>query len=154
MRRTARVIWPDKAETCDAHGREKRPGGSSTGGSKGPRRYVTPTADAEAFGRESSGGDEANRRRGGLQKLTPARVHEAIWKSAGVVSHAAQALGVSRQAFYKHLRTHPSLAKDLEEARETYLDIAESHIVRGVISGDLRLAQFYLRTKGKSRGWS
>jgi hypothetical protein len=112
---------------------------------------VAPITDAEALGRTFTEGDEIKPKRGGSQKLTPARVCEAIWKYTGVVSHAAQALGVSRQALYKHLHTHPSLIKDLHEARETYPDIAENHIVWGIRSGDAELSRRYLQTKWKYR---
>ena len=126
----------------------------ATACSKGPRHRVVPTTDAEAFGRALTGGEGAKRRRGGLQKLTPARVREAIWKRAGVIAHAARALGVTRQALYKYLRAHPDLAEALHEARETFLDIAEGNILRGIRAGDLKLSQLYLMTKGKSRGWT
>ena len=148
MSKTDRVIWPDEAEACDARGQGKRRGGKNpAGGSKGPCHLVAPITDAEALGRAFIEGEEIKPKRGGSQKLTPARVREAIWKYAGVVSHAAQALGVTRQAFYKHLHAHPSLIKDLHEARETYPDIAESHIVWGIRSGNVELSRRYLQTK-------
>lgn len=69
------------------------------------------------------------------------------------VSATCAALGISRQTFYVRKNSDPSLRERLEEAEESIIDFAESKLVEAVGEGDLTAIIFFLKTKGKKRGY-
>lgn len=78
----------------------------------------------------------------------------AIGKHNGNLSAVARQLKVSRQAVYNHLENDPAAKEALEQARETMLDNAESVLYRKVLEGSTPELIFFLKTQGKSRGYT
>lgn len=78
---------------------------------------------------------------------------EAIRRARGLLSYAADALGVTRWALYKFVEQHPELYEVIEEARERTLDLAENNILSKVDSGDYNASQFVLSRLGRNRGY-
>lgn len=69
------------------------------------------------------------------------------------VSATCTALGISRQAFYVRKNSDAELREMLEEADEAIIDFAESKLVEKINDGDLTATIFFLKTKGKKRGY-
>jgi hypothetical protein len=65
-----------------------------------------------------------------------------------------KSLGCARQTLYSFLSRHPELAAVREEATESLLDEAESHMMRAVRAGDLKTIRWLLMTRGKQRGYT
>ena len=87
------------------------------------------------------------------KRYTVAQVEEALRKNAGIITAAAKALGCERNTVYAYVQRHPRLQKAREEATEATLDLAESKLVQAIGSGKLPAIFFYLKCKGKERGW-
>jgi len=87
-------------------------------------------------------------------KLTKRMVKDALEKMRGNVALTAQALGVSRQTVYSYMERYPDLRGIREDAVEYVTDIAEGHLEKMILSGDQRAVEFWLRYRGKGRGYT
>ena len=77
---------------------------------------------------------------------------EALEKSLGVVSTACKAMGISRQTHYNWLKDQEYKAA-VEELSEVAVDFAESHLHKLIRDGNPAATIFFLKTKGKGRGY-
>ena len=87
-------------------------------------------------------------------RYTVVQVAEALEQSAGIRSSAAAKLGCTLTTVSNYIERHKSL-QDLEaEIVERHLDMAESKLLKAIQEGNLGAIIFYLKTKGKHRGYS
>ncbi len=85
--------------------------------------------------------------------LTKAAVMEALRKTHGLVSPAAELLGVDRAAFYRAIKRH-GLEEYLRELREEVIgDIAELKLFEAIQAGRPWAVSLYLKTLGRHRGY-
>jgi len=77
---------------------------------------------------------------------------EALEKSLGVVTSACKTVGVGRTTFYQWLKDDEEFAEAVRDIENIALDFAESQLHQQ-ISGGNSTATFYLKTKGKKRGY-
>lgn len=77
----------------------------------------------------------------------------AILAKRGLVSQAAEALGVSRQAVYKAAKKHTEIQEAIDSTREETTDFAESKLYEQIAEGNITAIIFYLKTQGKKRGY-
>ena len=90
----------------------------------------------------------------GKPRYTVAQVAEALEATAGIRAAAAKKLGCSRSTVANYIDRHKRL-RDLEaEIVEGNLDVAEGQVLKAIHEGDLKAVIFYLKTKGKHRGYS
>ena len=78
---------------------------------------------------------------------------EAMQKNLGVVSAACQAVGVDRSTFYLYSKTDPEFAQAVKDVEEYALDFDESKAYQQIKEGNTSMIIFYLKTKGKRRGY-
>lgn len=79
---------------------------------------------------------------------------EALKKSAGLISHAAAALGCERSTVHRRIKSSKAVADALTEIEDINLDRAEAKLAQAINNGNLTAVIFYLKTKGKARGYS
>ena len=77
----------------------------------------------------------------------------AIHKSRGLLTAAADSLGVSRSALYDAAKRHPEIQQAIEDARDRTTDLAEGKLFQKINEGDNTAIIFYLKTQGKKRGY-
>jgi hypothetical protein len=77
----------------------------------------------------------------------------ALEESCGVVSTACKSIGMPRSTFYNWLNTDSDFKAAVEELQEYALDVAESELHKLIKKGDTTAIIFYLKTKGKRRGY-
>jgi len=77
----------------------------------------------------------------------------AIHNSRGLLTHAADALGVTRGAIYQAAKKHPEIQKAIEDARERTTDLAVGKLFQKINEGDNTAILFYLKTQAKKRGY-
>ena len=77
---------------------------------------------------------------------------EALEKSLGVVTTACKKVGVGRTMFYEYMKDTLS-AKQVEDIANIALDFAESQLHKQIQDGNTAATIFYLKTKGKRRGY-
>ena len=77
---------------------------------------------------------------------------EALIKSLGIVTTACKQVGISRTTFYERLKD-PIFKKQVEDVENIALDFAESKLHSQIQDGSTAATIFYLKTKGKKRGY-
>jgi hypothetical protein len=78
---------------------------------------------------------------------------EALEKSLGIVSTAAKLAGIDRTTHYVWLKADPDYKKAVASIADSVLDFAESHLYKLVKEGNPAATIFFLKTKGKKRGY-
>jgi hypothetical protein len=78
----------------------------------------------------------------------------ALEKSLGVVNSACLQVGVARQTHYNWLKQDDEYAKKVKEIQDIALDFVESKLYKLIQKESPAAVIFYLKTKGKSRGYS
>jgi len=86
-------------------------------------------------------------------KYTVEQVKDALDKSGGFLSVAAESLGCTRKTIYNYLDRYPELKEVCEDIRERYLDIGENELMKKVKKGATPELIFFLKTRGKGRGY-
>jgi len=77
---------------------------------------------------------------------------EALTKSLGVVTTACKSVGISRTTFYEYYKEDDFKAA-VEELSDVAIDFAESQLHKQIQDGNTTATIFYLKTKGKKRGY-
>lgn len=78
---------------------------------------------------------------------------QKLEKSAGVMVHACKALNIDRTTIYQWRKEDEEFNAKIEEVEEICLDMAETALWRNINAGDTPSIIFYLKTKGKKRGY-
>ena len=71
----------------------------------------------------------------------------------GNITASCEAAGVARQTYYDWKATDENFAQVVKNIDEESLDFAESSLKQQIKNGDTTATIFYLKTKGKSRGY-
>ena len=87
-------------------------------------------------------------------KLNKTNVSAQIERMSGNLAAVARSFGKSRRWIYQYLEKYPDLWDVVKEARETMLDNVESQLYKKALSGDNTAMIFFLKTQGKSRGYT
>ena len=74
-------------------------------------------------------------------------------KSLGVVTTACKSAGCSRETFYKYCKDDEVFKVKVEDISNIALDFAESQLHKQILDGSTSATIFYLKTKGKQRGY-
>jgi hypothetical protein len=80
-------------------------------------------------------------------------VIDALEKTLGVVTTACKQVGIGRTQFYEWLKTDEGFRKQVEDIQNVALDYAESQLHKQIGDGSTAATIFYLKTKGKNRGY-
>ena len=78
---------------------------------------------------------------------------EALEKSLGVVTTACKTVGIARQTHYEWYREDEQYKASVDSIADIALDFAESQLHKQIQSGEVSSTIFYLKTKGKKRGY-
>lgn len=78
---------------------------------------------------------------------------EALEKSLGVVTTACKTVGVDRGTFYRYYNEDATFKQAVDELENVALDFAESQLHKQIQNGEVSSTIFYLKTKGKKRGY-
>ena len=78
---------------------------------------------------------------------------EALEQSLGVITSACKKVGVGRTTFYGWLDSDAEFKKAVDDIQNIALDFAESQLHKQIKDGSTAATIFYLKTKGKKRGY-
>lgn len=79
---------------------------------------------------------------------------KALEKSLGVITPAVKVVGISRRTYYDWLEKDKDFKKAVENLPEVALDFAEAQLYKQMNNGSVAATIFYLKTKGKKRGFT
>lgn len=93
-----------------------------------------------------------------MVKLSKVDIHkkamiEALTKSLGIVTIACKEVGISRTLHYNWMNEDEDYRKAVEDVADVALDFAESMLHKQIQDKDTTATIFYLKTKGKRRGY-
>lgn len=78
---------------------------------------------------------------------------EALKKSLGVITPACNLVGIGRKTYYRWIESDPEFYKEVQDIENISLDFAESKLHELINDGNCSATIFYLKTKGKERGY-
>ena len=77
----------------------------------------------------------------------------ALRTSLGIASTAAKACNITVQSHFYYMKYDPDYKRQVEEIQEMTLDYVESKLLELINMGKEASTIFYLKTKGKKRGY-
>ena len=78
---------------------------------------------------------------------------QALENSLGVVTVACKQTNTPRSTYYKWLKDDDEFRQQVQEIENVALDFAESQLHSQMKDGNTSATIFYLKTKGKKRGY-
>ena len=78
---------------------------------------------------------------------------EALEASLGIVTTAAKKVGIHRKTHYDWMRTDEAYRMAVRDIDDVAVDFAESQLHRLIKEGNPAANIFFLKTKGKHRGY-
>ena len=78
---------------------------------------------------------------------------EALEKSLGIVTTACKNVNIHRDTYYEWLKKDKDFKKKVKELENVALDFAESQLHKQIAKGNPLSTMFYLKCKGKKRGY-
>jgi len=77
----------------------------------------------------------------------------ALEQSLGIVTTAAKIVGIDRGTHYDWLKVDEDYKAAVDSIQDITLDFAESQLHKQIKDGEVTSTIFYLKTKGKKRGY-
>lgn len=90
---------------------------------------------------------------GPMRSIKKKSLLEALEKSLGIVSTACKKVGISRRTYYNWYNNDSLFKSAVDDINEMALDYAESKLHGLIKDSNVAAILFYLKTKGKSRGF-
>lgn len=78
---------------------------------------------------------------------------EALEKTLGIVTQACKIVGINRWTYYEYLKKDEEFKKKVDELSDVALDFVESNLHKNIEKGKEASIIFYMKTKGKHRGY-
>jgi len=78
---------------------------------------------------------------------------EELSKCMAIKTLAARRCKIGRTMLYEYINTDLDFALKVQEIEEAAVDYVESKLLEFVAMGDLGASKFYLKAKGKDRGY-
>tara|TARA_R100000306_G_C4309478_1_gene109384 strand:- start:222 stop:599 length:378 start_codon:yes stop_codon:yes gene_type:complete len=77
----------------------------------------------------------------------------SLKKNNGNISEACQSANIGRQTYYDWTEKDEAFKQDADDAQESLIDLAESKLMENIEDNDNTSIIFFLKTKGKKRGY-
>ena len=87
------------------------------------------------------------------RERTAEKIIIALKETRGLLCMAARKAGVSYTTIKRYASEFPSIRQAVDESKELMTDFAEGKLFEKIAKGDTVSILFYLKTKGKSRGY-
>ena len=78
---------------------------------------------------------------------------EALRNNLGNITKACEAANIGRQTYYLWIDKDKEFKEDTQHIQESLLDLAENKLLENIESNENIAIIFYLKTKGKKRGY-
>ena len=85
--------------------------------------------------------------------ITKKSMLDALEKSLGIVTSACKSVDISRETHYRWLREDADYKAAVDSLTDVALDFAESQLHKQIKDGNSTATIFFLKTKGKKRGY-
>ena len=85
--------------------------------------------------------------------ITVAQIIQAVHETKGMIYLAAERLGCSGENITQRAKKTPAIAEAIARETERSVDITELQLIKQINEGNTTAMIFYLKTKGKQRGY-
>lgn len=92
--------------------------------------------------------------RKGTRNKKKEKMLEELSASRGIIKIACDRSGISRNTFYEWIKQDLEFKKAVDIIQEEQIDFVESRLLDNINEGDTQASTFYLKTKGKGRGYT
>lgn len=96
----------------------------------------------------------ARARRKHKTKVSKEAFLKAVPGTGGLYTKIAKKLKIQRQTVARYIERYPDLKAAVEDEIESTIDTAEEAIKGKIAEGDTQAIMFFLKTKGKHRGYT
>lgn len=79
---------------------------------------------------------------------------KALEQSKGIISVACRCTKIHRSTYYDWLKNDENFANSVADIMEIQIDDVEDALLKNIQKGDTSAIIFYLKTKGKKRGYT
>jgi len=86
-------------------------------------------------------------------KIKKNKFIEAYRKTLGNATSACKTIGIGRSTFYRWLRNDNDFKEQIDDIAEETIDFVEQELKKSIQNGNVTAQIFYLKTKGKHRGY-
>ena len=93
------------------------------------------------------------RRKPQVVRLKDEEIADALSRSGGLFSPAAQLLGCDRATIYRRVDASESLQALCAKIKEQTIDLAEHRLMQKIGEGNMTAIIFYLKCQAKARGY-
>lgn len=113
-----------------------------------------PKTTAKKISAKKKATAKKQRQNGGRRPAwTQKQMIEAITANHGFLTFAAKSLGCHYHTIQNYINKYPEVAAAYQDIMERKLDIAENVVFSKITEGSETAAQWFLRYKGKHRGY-
>lgn len=88
-----------------------------------------------------------------INKISKETILKTLEECMGIVTICCSSCGISRTTFYNYLKEDLEFKSKVDEIENVVLDFAENSLLKQIKAGDTTATIFYLKTKGKKRGY-
>lgn len=85
--------------------------------------------------------------------IQKSKMLQALERSMGIVTQACRKVGIARSTHYDWIEKDEQYRKNVESLADVALDFAETKLMASIKRGSDTATIFYLKTKGKKRGY-
>ena len=78
---------------------------------------------------------------------------KSLRNNLGHISNSCKAANIGRRTYYEWIDVDKDFEEDVAHVQESLLDLAESKLLENIESNENIAIIFYLKTKGKKRGY-
>ena len=78
---------------------------------------------------------------------------KALESSLGIVTTACKSVGIDRKTHYRWMHDDEEYSNSVKSIEDIALDFAESQLHQQIKNGEVSSTIFFLKTKGKRRGY-
>lgn len=86
-------------------------------------------------------------------RVTNEQIATMYEKKGCNITATCAALNITRKTFYARKSKNKALADKIDACEESLIDFAESKLMEHISDGDVTSLIFFLKTKGKKRGY-
>ncbi len=86
-------------------------------------------------------------------RQTKEKIIKALQANMGIIKPTCEAVGIHRSTFYEYYNNDPDFKNEVDCVVEETIDFAESKLLENIDNNDTQSILFYLKTKGKKRGY-
>ena len=114
---------------------------------------ISVEGDVETGGEKSTESRPKRPHKAYAARMSEERIAEALVKSAGLYTPAAQLLGCERSSIHKRVAKSQALQDLCAKIKEQTIDLAEHRLMEHIRKGSLTAIIFYLKCQAKPRGY-